>query len=110
MRVRITASAIAVLVTLTACDGFPTAPTNQPPARTLSASHAAARSATPSASSNQCKGSAVKDIAQSWPWAHSGKSDFFAPPPGGMAEWFQLNGEIIGVTTVSELQDYFCGD
>ncbi|HTI63935.1 MAG TPA: hypothetical protein VL524_10485 [Gemmatimonadaceae bacterium] len=110
MRIRNIASAIAVLVTLTACDTLPTAPTNQASARTLSASRAASRSATPSASSPACKGAIVEDRARNWPWAHSTKSDFFAPPPGGMAEWLQLQGESIGVASVSELQDYYCGD
>jgi len=27
-----------------------------------------------------------------------------------MAEWLQLQGESIGVASVSELQDYYCGD
>ena len=110
MRIRNIASAIAVLVTLTACDTLPTAPTNQPSARTLSASRAASRDAAPPASTAACKGATVEDIARKWPWAHSGKSDFFAPPPGGMALWIQLQGEDIGVSSVSALQDYFCGD
>ena len=107
MRVRIIPSAIAVLLTLTACDTLPTAPANQRPARTLSASRSALFDAT-SASDPNCPGSTVAGVARNWPWAHVEKSDFFAPPPGGMALLIEQQGDLIGVSNVRQYEQHFC--
>lgn len=107
MPVRTIPSAIAVLVTLTACGTLPTSPSNDASARTVSASHAV-RSTSATVDKN-CNGSTVSDVASNWPWAHSEKTDFFAPPPGGMALLIRQQGEELGVASVREYQQDSCG-
>lgn len=107
MRVRTISSAVAALMILAACDTLPTGPSNEPPARALSASHAASRDASPTGVTSQCDGQAVALINTTWPWAHEDKGGF-APPPGAIAIWLQDLGPFLGVQTVREAQTYFC--
>jgi hypothetical protein len=58
--------------------------------------------------SNQCYGAIASGIAATWPWAHAGQMDF-PPPPGALALWIELFGPDIGVSSVRELQLFFCG-
>jgi hypothetical protein len=106
VRARIIPSAIAVLLTLAACDTLPTAPSDAASARALSPARAVSRDVTPP--DNNCGGSAVSGVASTWPWAHSEKSDFFAPPPGGMALLIEQQGDALGFTNARGYQHYFC--
>ena len=59
--------------------------------------------------SNQCRAEIVAGIASTWPWAHEGHEDF-PPPPGAIALWIEQFGPDVGVSSVRELQEWFCSD
>lgn len=59
-------------------------------------------------SPNACRGAIVSGIASTWPWAHNDKVAF-PPSPGAVKLWLELFGPSIGISTVKELQELFCG-
>lgn len=58
--------------------------------------------------SSQCNGQVVAGIAATWPWAHNEK-EAFPPPPGAIALWIQEFGPQVGISSVRQLQQLFCG-
>ena len=54
------------------------------------------------------RGCAVAGIAATWPWAHNEK-EAFPPPPGAIALWIQEFGPQVGISSVRQLQQLFCG-
>ena len=59
------------------------------------------------ASAKACRGQIVSLIASTWPWAHNDKVAF-PPSPGAIPKWLEEFGPAIGISTVRELQDFFC--
>ena len=58
--------------------------------------------------SNTCYGQIASGIASTWPWAHNEKVAF-PPPPGALALWLETFGPGLGISTVRDLQELFCG-
>ena len=90
MRKTLSAIAVAVMVALTFSATAPVAEAAKGP-------------------SNQCYGQIVAGIARTWPWAHDHKSDF-PPSPGAVALWIKEFGPGLGISSVRQLQVFFCSE
>lgn len=105
------ASIIGLAVAISGCERLPTDPITEhsQPARAMTATAGARHDAIATGPANRCRGDSLSGIATTWPWAHEDKSAY-APPPGSIAIWLKVLGPSIGVSTVRELQAYYCSN
>lgn len=105
------ASIIGLAVAISGCERLSTDPISEhsQPTRAMTAMGTPQHDAIAKGSDNRCRGDSLSGIATTWPWAHEDKSDY-APPPGSIAIWLEVLGPGIGVSSVRELQAYYCSN
>lgn len=105
------ASIIGLAVAISGCERLPSDPISQTsqPTRAITASAGAHHDAIATGAANRCRGDSLSGFATTWPWSHEDKRAY-APPPGSIAIWLKVLGPSIGVSTVRELQAYYCSN
>jgi len=105
------ASIIGLAVAISGCERMPTDPISEhsQPTRAMTAMAGPRHDAIATGQANRCRGDTLSSFATTWPWSHENKRAY-APPPGSIAIWLKVLGPSIGVSTVRELQAYYCSN